>query len=507
MKHTIVILLAISLVHCTGKDAPDQVEKSTAAEKPGAPEKAAAAEPEAAPEKGSAKGEELVLISAGELAALEGKLMERVKANQVAKCPRPVLRGDATAGPADDDIHQLLGPGNAAVMECLTYIEKNPDIDAYLESPVESLADTIAKAQKVCAPVAPLLSAAVQHEDSCSPYLAGRKGHPHLIRLIRLSKAVALLMERLSLLGHPAKAVELGLDLLVLSQDVSRGGASLICAMVGVATSQIITLRGIRTVLNATDHLPAAQLASLMAQMDRLIAAEPTFGSFWDYERVGFALMSILPGIKPEGWEPPGGWDEGTTWDPAAAALGESIEGVSNQQQYGLVLLAADRSFRLLSSACPQGTAPIPCHEALEKAGRENANKATDEKFARTFKTLLSQQPTEEIRAWILDILSAVATPAFNKYVVRYANRMQNYVAVRSHLAILAFRLEQGRCPAEGDFKTDSGLSAALLEPWSKDRMTVTTKDGGRITLSAPAAYANFKDDRGEQEYLIQCNP
>ena len=507
MKHTIVILLAISFVHCSGKDAQAPVEKSTAAEEPAAPDKAALPEQEAAPDPAAAKGEELVLISPGEMAALEGKLMERVGANQVAKCPRPVLRGNPTAGPADDDIHQLLGPGNATVMECLTHIEKTPDIDAYLESPVESLADTVAQAQKLCAPVAPLLAAAVQHEDACSPYLAGRKGHPHLIRLIRLSKAVALLMERLSLLGHPAKAVELGLDLLVLSQDISRGGASLICAMVGVATSQITTLRGIRTVLNATDHLAAEQLTSLMAQVDRLIAAEPTFGSFWDYERVGFALMSILPGIKPEGWVPPGGWDEGTNWDPAAGALGESIEGVSTQQQYGLVLLAADRSFRLLSSACPEGTAPIPCHEALEKAGKENANKATDDKFARTFKTLLSQQPTEEIRAWILDILSAVATPAFNKYVVRYANRMQNYVAVRSHLAIIAFRLEQGRCPAKGDFKTDARLSAALLEPWSNDSMTVTVKDAGRITLTAPAAYAHFKDDRTAQEYLIQCTP
>lgn len=498
-SHAIICLVGLVAVACCDKKA--EVEPAGKVDPAVLPAPAASdAAPQAAPV-------EVTLITAEELAGLEAKIMEQVQLNREKKCPRPVLRGEVLPGPADDDIHILLGPDDKTVMECITYIAQSEEIGTWLEKREGQAPDAVAQAQKLCAPLALLIARAVQHGDACSPYLAGRRGHPKLVRLIRLTKAVSLLMERVGKLNRAGRALELGLDTLRLIQDVGRGGASLIAAMVGVAGVQVLVLKGIRPVLNGDNDLSADQLAQLIKETDLLIGAEPDFGSFWNYERVGTALTMILPGLKPEGWEPPGGWDEDYKYDPDANELGKSIDGVSPQQQLGLVLLAADNSFQSLQAACPPGVPPLPCLAGLKQAVRQSGEKATEGKLARTFRTLLSRNPNEEIRAWLLDILQSIATPAFNKYVVRYAHRMFLYVSVRTHLAVRLYRTTTGVCPTASQFESVPELKQAATEPWSNEMMTINDREDGLLAITAPPAYADFKDERTSQEYVIRCKP
>ena len=448
----------------------------------------------------------LELVSKAEIEALEKRLMAEVEKNRVKKCPRPVLRGEPLPGRADEDILFLLAPTDAALLECLDKVEAHNDrINDYLARPAAEPPLPIIEVLVACSALPDVLSRAVRHEDACSPFLAGRRGLTRMIHLIRFGKAVALLATDAAGKGDYGAAFDMSLDFLRLGQDLSRGGAPLIAAMVGVAAQSAVVQGDLRSVLNGPGEIPVRTLSRFSAELDALIETEPLFGSFFAYERHGNALHMILPDIKGRGWAPPGGYDD--DFDPEAyfdRQRGEEMEGLDAAQQLGLAWIATDHSMSALQEACPPDLAPVPCYRGLVAAAKKKADQAAEGLWGRALRVMLQKDPGPEIRKWLIDIIQGIGAPVFTKYVPRYSLRDFYTRTLRLHSAIVAARQRTGECPTLEEL--GRGNWAELTIDGSGGTLRISSLEGGKLVVAPASGFEDSEDDwHRDAEYVIEC--
>ena len=457
---------------------------------------------EAPPAKAERKVE---LVSKEEIEALEQRLMEEVEKNRAKKCIRPVLRGEPRSGRADEDVLSLLAPSDPALLECLAKVAANNDkISDYLAKPAAEPPLHTIEVLVACSALPDAVSRAVRHEDACSPFLAGRRGLTRMIGLIRYGKAVAVLALSSAGKGDYAAAFDMTLDLLRLVQDVSRGGAPLIAGMVGVPVVSTVVQGGLRTVLNRPGEIPAEALARLSAELDMLIGTEPTFGSFFAYERYGISLHMVLPRIKGKGWVPPGGYDDDLDSEIAFEEKGKPMEGLDPVQEMGLVWIAMEHSMEALEQACPPGLDAAACCRGLRAAAKEKAGQAVEGQWGRALKVMLSKDPGPEIRKWIIDILQGVGSPGFTRYVPRYSLRDFYTRTLRLHAAIVAARQTTGKCPTVEELGT--GKWKELTIDGSGEKFRISSLKGGKLVVAPAPGFEGTEDDwYRDAEYVIEC--
>ncbi len=456
-------------------------------------------------EQPAAAARKVELVSKAELEGLEQNLMAEVEKNRAKKCLRPVLRGEPLPGRADEDILALLAPTDPALLECLKQVETHNDkISDYLAQPTDKPPAYVKEVLVSCATLPGLVSQAVRHEDACSPFLAGRRGLTRMIHLIRYGKAVAVLAIDAARNGDPSAAFHMTLDLLRLIQDLSRGGGPLIAAMVGVASVSTLAQGGLRTILNEPDGIPAAALAALSSELTALLSTEPTFGSFFAYERYGLSLQMVLPRIKGKGWVPPGGYDD--DFDPEAdfEELGKPMEGLDRAQEMGLVWIATEHSMDALEKACPSDLAPAACYRGLKAVAKQKIDQAAEGQWGRTLEVMLKKDPGPEIRKWIIDILQGVGAPAFFRYVPRYSVRDFYTRTLRLHADIVAARQKTGKCPTVEELQ--KGKWTDLTTDGSGGTFRISSLDGGKLVVAPADIFEGTEDDwHRDAEYVIRC--
>ena len=257
--------------------------------------------------------------------------------------------------------------------------------------------------------------------------------------------------------------------------------------------------------LNSPGKIPPETLARLSAELTRLIETEPSFGTFFAYERHGNALHMILPDIKGREWAPPGGYDD--DFDPKAyfdRQKGEEIEGLDPVQQLGLAWIATEHSMSALQEACPPGLAAIPCYRSLVAVGKLKADQAVEGQWGRTLKVMLQKDPGPEIRKWIIDILQGIGAPAFNKYVPRYSLRDFYTRTLRLHVAIVAARQATGKCPSVGELGT--GRWPQLTIDGSGENLRLSSLKGGKLVIAPAPGFEGAEDHwYRDAEYVIEC--
>lgn len=435
----------------------------------------------------------VVLVAPEELAELQARLDAQVKANQERQCLRPVLRGESVEGRADEDIIAVVE--GETFKPCYDLIKEVADpIAKYLENPTKETPPELAKVHELCHPLLEAVQKAINHEDACSPYLAGRRGLPSMIPTIRAGKAMAFLLLEELLRGTPENALNIGLDWLRFSQDTVRGrGAPLIGAMVSVAATKYV-LDAMRFALNQPNGMTPEMLERMAKELGTLLETEPGFGDFLPYENYGLALHMLLPAVKGPAWVPPGGFDHDRVDPSQVLGEGKDLEGVSEDQQMALLWVAMDGNGRRMEEACPKNALAAACHAGLLASARDAARDAGEERFLRTLKVMASDQPDKEIRAWILDIIKSIATPAFNKYVIRFSHRAFRISALRGHAALRA-RLDGNT--EIGEELTKPEWRDYLTDPATGGTMRFLSTETGKVTLQPAVAF----EGAGAQDY------
>jgi len=443
---------------------------------------------------------EVTLVPPGELAALQQRLDAEVKANQERKCPRPLLRGEPIPGRADEDFIAIIE--GDTFKPCYDHLEGIAEpLAAYLTKPVKETPPELTRGHELCFPLLEAIEKAISHSNACSPYLAGRRGLPSMIPLIRAGKAVAVLILQALFRGHTEDALNFGLNWLRFSQDMVRGrGAPLIGAMISVAATKY-TIEAMRFALNHQSDMAPEMLERVAKELGALLDTEPGFGSFLPYENYGLSMHMLLPYMRGPDWVPPGGFDQDRIDPTKVLGADKELEGVSREQQMALLWVAVDGNGRRMEEACPEGSRAAQCHAGLVTSAEKMAKEAGENRFMRALKVLASDQPDKEIRAWILDIVSSIATPAFNKYVIRFAHRAFRISALRVH----------ARLRARGAGKTGVGnrLSGPEWQPLLADPATggllrFQAVEPGKVTLQPAVAFEGVgADEYNELAYEI----
>jgi hypothetical protein len=434
---------------------------------------------------GKKKAELGPVVSAAETAAMEADLMKRVEANRTKQCPRPVLRGQALPGNADADVlalvdaagplascHKAAKAGNDAASEALrSCADKNDSKSCRpraLDDPA-AVVPAVADIEAECGDaLAAAITRAVSHEDSCSPYLAGRHPLGADATMVQVARAGLIRARQLARDGRDSEAVRLLFDLVRLGQDLARGGGPMIAAMVGVALVSVAN-QGLEVVL-PRGKLAPAEIAALADEAEMLAASQPSFGEVFAGERDAMELYVILPGAKPADWSPPGGWalrdgkpDRPAT-DPETAA------------QVGLMMAAVKRGFEEAGKQCKPGDALSVC-----KAGLSEAERRLNTEAKPAVGDLL-KSAGKVMRVELEQKLSAVMLPSFSGFVGKMAEVPLRIAAVRLQLELLRW----GAAPCPNAAAMAVGPFPAVMQPPGLGEPLVATDVRGGVELQLP---------------------
>lgn len=352
-------------------------------------------------------------LTAPELAALEARSSELTAGLRHLDCERPVLRGPATPG-----------DGTAAVRELL--LGEHGDCYAAVGEPAAD-----AEIRRRCAAAIDALVAAVRHESVCGPTVTlsvfDDRVSGVVLQVGRLAKAVAIEARHRRESGDPRQAAELVLDAIRLTQDVRRGGATLLEET--AATSALRTLVSAAGPLLLDGELPASELAALGAELDRLIASAATAHETAAGEEPRMLAQALADARQSSG-------DLRT--DHLAGAVGVAAYGA------------------LRAELCPAGSSHVQCARAWE---------AVDE-------VPVGPIANARMRARVTELVRDDSGRA------RYA-----WIAAESRAALVALAaavkaLGAGRCPPAAP--SDPLLGGPLEVAATGDRVAIRTAWRGR---------------------------
>ena len=393
----------------------------------------------------------LLLVPPSEIAAVEARVMAGLAAYQERRCPRQVLRGQPEPGSGTDAVRDL-GEGRGEHGRCLAFIEANKealapeDFDAFLASGAGVDAALLGSLDEACGGVAAAVGAAVAHGDVCSPWRPGVRGNPSFLPLMRTAK-IQVILARTGYRPEDALAhARAALDRIRFDQDTVRGGGTLIAAMVSVAS--VVSYQGpwLRWILERGD-LDAAGYGEVADALGILVATEPPIGGIIEADGYWGFLQLILPLVHGLGWVPPGGWDDG---HPPVADAAEGIFGArtlfDERTDAALLAVAMDQIQRAQAEACPRDAPALACAEGLRRHAEEMIRRNELSTARRIIRVLGSPEPRREVIGWITDILMGIGTPAFDKYVEKYALRSLRLTTLRLHAAVLREWAGTGVC-------------------------------------------------------------
>lgn len=473
------------------------------------------------------------LVGEDEVASLIAGILKEAEANAHRVCRRPVLRGEALPGPADDDIAAVVeDPGPAT--DCRASVQRSRDLVVAatryaaeslpagwrprsipyarpMDEPASGPAATLDEAEHACARATEALGRAVSHEDSCDPYLAGRRARPVLAGLADLTHGIGLVARQWMREGRIEDAARLLLDGLRFFQDLGRGG-TWVSAMIGVALARILA-PDIELLFDFPGQFPAGLAASLQGELTALLAAEPHPSVHFADECLDSELQDVLPNLMPDGWTPPGGWDDGTKPGPARATSTSGSMDPRDEQALSLLALQEVRD-RFLS-ACPAGCTREAC-----AAGVASATAAAPGSAELRGKALglihAALQPGAEagaqrtrLRKMMVESLVGLAMPMFAGFPARTQERIFLLAGFRLLAAFRQVTDATGRCPQPADFDQEPLLSARRDAPGG-GLLQVEVNEPSRtylVTTAAPLWTSRPHDDPTESHpfLVLRC--
>ncbi len=444
----------------------------------------------------------LVLVPATELAELEATALAEAEKNRTRQCFRPVLSGQPVQGNADAEIIAIVE--SEAHTRCYQAMKDQAEpVTAYLDGPVDKSIPAPSQVVSACLGLPAAMAAAVQHVDACSPYLFGRRAQPDLFSVVQGGRALAVLIRSEGAAGNWSGAIDSALLGLRFYQDLNRGpGASLIMAMVSTAASEAILEQGLRPLLeNGVPGEP--DFGRLARGVSALLATDPPFCDTLAYERFGLPLQMMLPALKEKGWTPPGGFDHNMsppTSDPATNSLG-----LAPGQEMALAWVAMEEVHHRFAALCKAHHKVAGLYQAMHAASVGVTSRVRESQWRRVLRLFVSPNPHAELRSWIVDILSSVAIPSFDRYVLEYAQRRFKLQGLRLQLLVARYSIANNVCPSLKGLEHPD-FAPATVDPGSGKPMVIRVPKNGVLDLyPAQETLDAAKDDEKVGHYRFRC--
>jgi len=442
------------------------------------------------------------LVSEEELKEMKQELSKITERNRGKKCPRPVLRGEPLPGTAAADIvavvegaddtracHRALDETSEMVYEGLDYPEdyKPEGFPARMNrtaKPYSPPSKELLELEKTCAPVLLRLQKAVKHEDACSPYLPGLHDQPGYVSAIRASRLAASMARRLLAEGDPGQGFDLLLDVVRFGQDFGRGGTSLLETMIGVAC--------IRTVLPMLEHglnrkqpLGPALLSRIEKELGQLLATQPHPAEYLRGEMEAMATYTLNPEKKNPG---------------------TILIGADERDDNALALIALRETSADVLGGCKPEDPPIRCEEHVRKvAERYRASHQGDlEQAVAMLRVAVAPDKVAAVRREIIDILKAVAAPAYDRYLRHEGQTRFRLAALRLHAAYRQLAEKAKACPKAAAFEQEP-LSGLLTDPFSTQPIRIEETGPGRFALWCPVPLGKPNKEKAEPAVFVDC--
>jgi len=289
---------------------------------------------------------------------LEAELMEFVDSNRHRRCFRPILHGLPVPGPADEDMLAILRP-TGDLEKCFQFLGNDESINDWLADPKPATPSGFQQIADRCNDLSVLLSRAVRHIDSCSPFLAGRRatseGDP--INILRAAKAVSIIAIRHYLSNEVHNALEIIFDFIRFAQDYSRGvGSNVFLAMSSGAAVQMVLDSAFFPWIDRIDIEPDT-LDVMSHRLDILIDTQAPLRQLFLGQIAEDALQSYLPCLNEPGWIPPGGINRFMNpgdWPPRWCSTDTESDLIARWQ-------ASVLAYRTFRNACTNKMSTVDC--------------------------------------------------------------------------------------------------------------------------------------------------
>ncbi len=484
------------------------------------------------------------IIPDSDIERMEFEVLVAARQNATRTCPRPVLRGKALPGTADELLDALvrqealprkcaalladeerfgfdLHPYSDVIMGTLFAIPESFDSDkahfrvTFPPRPLFEVAETkkTERLRKACQPAWKKLQQAVRHQEACSPYRVGLRNQlPPMIGTIRLGKLALLEASVRAKAGNYRSAFWLLVDLIRFGQDLSRGRTNLIVPMIGLHALGIPALMILQNLLNTPARIAPATLEQLQRQLTLLQEHMPHGISLVQGDHLSIMLMDLMPMAKPEGWTPMGGGYA----DSAGVVISPEERHLAR-----LAVLFGYHRFKKLQTLCRDSRWPADCtrelrtYEKRVRAGSisgEGAPKSfTDQKLGSKIASILIDYGKDGDKEMTRDRLSrfmeSELTPV-NSQDLRVAGRVLFALAVlRLHVEFRLVFSRTGGCPSLKDFERPP-LSRLRLDPYAGKPMKIESVGKNRFEIKPALPLWRPVSDESwptRPRWILQC--
>lgn len=472
---------------------------------------------------------------AHELKRLRDRYARAVAESKQRRCPRPVLRGEPLAGSAAADMRAVL-EGDEDTSPCLRLLDdlakKQPAwagailhdglpktqpalvrCAAYARRPAAAAGtETVERLVATCAPLVERLRRAVAHGDACTPYRSGLQCADDLLVRLRVARVVALTAHRLLAAGERRAAAELLLDGLRFGQDLTRGGACMLDAAMGVAMAEAL-VPVLELVLVMDDGAEPELWLQLQRELERLAASEPPPAALLrgEYETV------LLEVFKPQLIEGTAGLRGGVCIHdrraladaglPAAAAPpAADAEPLSDPL---LVWMAYDRAYRVAREACDPKQPPRACVEGLKRTVARAGTLRRRDPAAYLKKRIGYLLPPGRAAAWAerADALAAQLEPerAWREQLLRYSRRHFYYAALRAAASWLHTAAGMQRCPRLSDLQLPV-VQVQLENAYSGKQVAAMRLAPGHFAITPRSRPGRSNDQDQRPAVVLRCS-
>ncbi|MBW1871693.1 MAG: hypothetical protein JRJ19_06490 [Deltaproteobacteria bacterium] len=469
------------------------------------------------------------LVSQAELKTLEDKALAEIEKYRQMKCPRPVLRGTAIAGSGNADMIAVI-EGNSETADCRKLLEQKSEqlFEALnfeektavagrplrgwrearpLDDPKAST-DKILFLEGACSQAINLVRRAVKYEEACSPYLPGRRGEPALIIHIRTMRILAATARRYLMEGRTRECVELLLDGLRFGQDMSRGGSSLLEAMVSAAAGKVL-YQVLELAFNQPKPIGEKYLETVSKELTQLIKTDVHPGTILRGEMWTMILYSVMPAVKGKDWVPPGGWGtegRGPIAGEEQDNLAGKIFGANAKDDMAVAWLATLETGHEQLKACPIDKLPIECHNNLLELAKKMDVAADDhlDRINRIWNVAKAEDKIEEIRRQVIEILKGIAAPAYNKYIAKMGQARFLLAALKLQVEYRHLAEKTKSCPDAKAFDKEP-LKSLRNDPYSGKPILIETPSAGSFVLRSPSLLDNEQTIDKQPAILVEC--
>jgi hypothetical protein len=439
-----------------------------------------------------------LLVDIKERRAFQTRIEVAVRANTQRQCPRPVLRGEPSEGAVAPGIVALVEP-TATTKRCLEAVrQRQPALaaelfypskqrpmgypDRYVSRPFTGVGPGLAvvAVARACGAVVDSLRKSVSMRDGCSPYRPGVRCSLRWIGVLRASKAVVAQARVALVNGRRRKGLELLVDLLRLSQDIERGGASWRVSNVAHGVAEI-AVPLLEQALSESTGLTPAILAGVKRQLSVLLNSEPHPAGALRGEYLSVILETMLPQFAAKSWRPPGpGCVVRMAAPQASRRERRSLE--AWKDVWALQALVYEQIARDMGLVCPNSATPQFCEQALVRLASRYRKLG-----ARAFPRLQSRLSSATARRRDPGFAALMALPGSNARQVRIQSGRR--VALAGLLLSAAYRelvLQRGACLGVAVFDEEP-LKSLRRDPYSAKQLTVKQVAPGRFLVQSPA--------------------